>query len=486
MPDPQGQAPRNRQLTPEHLRQFLLRHPPSPTYWIAYSGGLDSQGLLHLAAGLRHLEPQHRIRAIHVHHGLHPKADDWANHCASTCTELGIDLSIIRVDAHPKRGESPEESARIARYRALQTRLDHNDCVLLAQHRDDQAETLLLQLFRGAGVEGLAAMPAHAELKPGYLARPLLDFSRDQLRDYAAANGLRWIEDDSNRDETFDRNFLRQRILPELRSRWPGLPGNLARSAAHCAEAALHLENRGESLLREVVLDPETNILDALSLIRLERHEQKLVLRRWITRCGFRRPASRILDRILDESLSAATDRNPVVGWKEAEVRRYRDALYLMRPLPPLPKPVFRPNSGTVAGWLAWPAERTSIMLPDGNGSVSILKIAGTTNTQGVALDAWTCGQVDIRYRLGGERIRLPGRNGSHEVRKLYQEAGIPPWVRERIPLIYIDQRLAAVGGYWYAADFQATPTDPWRIVLEWKIPWNASMMDNPKRSAIG
>ena len=483
MPDPQGPAPKNRQLTLEVLRQFLLRHPPSPTYWIAYSGGLDSQALLHLAAGLRQLESRHRIRAIHVHHGLHPKADDWANHCASTCTELGIDLSIIRVDAHPRRGESPEESARIARYRALQDRLGRHDCVLLAQHKDDQAETLLLQLFRGAGVEGLAAMPAHAEMNPGYLARPLLDFSRDQLRDYAVANGLRWIEDDSNRDETFDRNFLRQRILPQLRSRWPGLPGNLARSAAHCAEAALHLENRGDCLLREVVLDPVADTLDVLSLSRLERLEQKLVMRRWITRSGFRRPSSRILERILDEALSAATDRNPVVGWKEAEVRRYRHALYLMRPLPPLPKPLIPPTSGTIAGCLAWPAGMTDIALPHGNGDMRIRKIAGTTDSPGISPDAWTGGQVEIRNRLGGEKIRLPGRNGSHEVRKLYQEAGIPPWVRERVPLIYIDQRLAAVGNYWYAADFQATAADPWRIVLEWKMPWDSVTRENPKRS---
>ena len=483
MPDPQGPAPRNRQLTPEHLRHFLLRHPPSPTYWVAYSGGLDSHALLHLAAGLAQIEPRTHIRAIHVHHGLHPEADAWANHCASVCEELGIDLDIIRVDARPRRGESPEESARMARYRALQTRLCHHDCVLLAQHRDDQAETLLLQLFRGAGVEGLAAMPAHADFSPGYLARPLLDFSRDQLRDYAVAKGLRWIEDDSNRDETFDRNFLRQRILPQLRSRWPGLPGNLARSAAHCAEAALHLENRGDFLLREVVLDPVADTLDVLSLSRLERLEQKLVLRRWITRSGFRRPSSRILERILDEALSAATDRNPVVGWKEAEVRRYRHALYLMRPLPPLPKTLLSPNSGAVAGRLAWPADRTSISLPHGNGDVSIWKIAGKTNTPGIAPDAWTGGQVEIRYRLGGEKIRLPGRNGSHEVRKLYQEAGIPPWVRERVPLVYIDQRLAAVGNYWYAADFQSTATDPWRIVLEWKMPWDSVTRENPKRS---
>ena len=486
MPDPQGPSPRNRQLTPEHLRQFLLRHPPSPTYWVAYSGGLDSHALLHIAAGLPQLEPRHRIRAIHVHHGLHPEADAWANHCASVCEELGIDLGIIRVDARPRRGESPEESARIARYRALQDRLGQHDSVLLAQHRDDQAETMLLQLFRGGGVEGLAAMPAHAELNTGYLARPLLDFSRDQLRDYAVANGLRWIEDDSNRDETFDRNFLRQRILPQLRSRWPGLPGNLARSAAHCAEAVLHLENRGDCLLRDVVLDPGADTLGVLSLSRLERQNQKLVLRRWITRSGFRRPSSRILERILDEALSAATDRNPVVSWKEAEVRRYRHALYLMRPLPPLPKPLIPPASGTIAGCLTWPAGATGITLPDGNGEMSIRKIAGTTNTPGIAPDAWTGGQVEIRYRVGGEKIRLPGRKGSHEVRKLYQESGIPPWVRERVPLVYIDQRLAAVGNYWYAADFQATATDPWRIVLEWNMPWDSVARENPNRSIGG
>jgi tRNA(Ile)-lysidine synthase len=466
MPERNRQAPRKPQLTPEFLRQFLLRHPPAPTYWIAYSGGLDSHVLLHLAAELRQLEPRHPIKAIHVHHGLHRDADAWANHCASTCEALGIELRIMRVDAQPGPGESPEESARIARYHALQTQLGDKDCLLLAQHRDDQAETLLLQLFRGAGVEGMAAMPEHAELNPGTLARPLLGFSRDQLSDYAVANGLRWIEDDSNRDETFDRNFLRQRILPQLRSRWPGIQGNLARSAAHCAEAGLHLENLADQLLMGVIHDSRTNTLDVEALQGLARHEQKLTVRRWITRSGFRRPATRILERILDESLTAARDRNPVVGWKEAEVRRYRTALHLMRPLPPAPT-----QSATFGQWLPWPADETAISLPNGNGEVRMRKIAGTTDSPGLSWNAWISGQVRIGYRLGGEKIRLPGRNGSHEVRKLYQEAGIPPWIRERIPLIFIDDRLAAVSGHWYAADFLATAADPARILLEWRMP---------------
>ena len=467
MPDRNRQSARKPQLTPEFLRQFLARHPPAPTYWIGYSGGLDSHVLLHLAAELRRLEPRHPIKAIHVHHGLHPDADAWADHCASTCEALGIELRIMRVDAQPGPGESPEESARIARYHALKTQLGDKDCLLLAQHRDDQAETLLLQLFRGAGVEGMAAMSEHAELNPGTLARPLLGFSRDLLSDYAVANGLRWIEDDSNRDETFDRNFLRQRILPQLRRRWPGIQGNLTRSAAHCAEASLHLENLADQLLRGVILDPRANTLDVESLQGLARHEQKLALRRWITRSGFRRPATRILERILDESLSAARDRNPVVGWKEGEVRRYRTALHLMRPLPPAPT-----QSETFAHWLPWPADETAISLPNDNGEVRMRKIAGTTDSPGLSWNAWISGGVRIGYRLGGEKIRLPGRNGSHEVRKLCQEAGIPPWIRERIPLIFIDDRLAAVSGYWYAADLLATAADPARILLEWRMPW--------------
>jgi tRNA(Ile)-lysidine synthase len=313
----------------------------------------------------------------------------------------------------------------------------------------------------------MAAMPEHAELNPGTLARPLLSFSRDQLSDYAVANGLRWIEDDSNRDETFDRNFLRQRILPQLRRRWPGIQGNLARSAAHCAEAGLHLENLADQLLMGMILDSRTNTLDVESLQGLARHEQKLAVRRWITRSGFRRPATRILERILDESLTAARDRNPVVGWKEAEVRRYRTALHLMRPLPPAPT-----KSATCANWLPWPADETAITLPDGNGEVRMRKIAGTTEIPGLSWNAWISGQVRIGYRLGGEKIRLPGRNGSHEVRKLCQKAEIPPWIRERIPLIFIDDRLAAVSGYCYAADFLATAADPARILLEWRMPW--------------
>ena len=190
-------------LSPLTLHQILLRHPPAPCYWIAYSGGMDSHVLLHLCARLRGNSENDvpssplckrgvrgDFHAVHVHHGLQASADAWAAHCSKVCSDLHVPVLTVRVDARANPGDSPEEVARRARYMALREHMAENDIVLTAQHRDDQAETLLLQLMRGAGLAGLAAMPEFAPLAPGFLLRPLLNFSRQELRAYALSNGL--------------------------------------------------------------------------------------------------------------------------------------------------------------------------------------------------------------------------------------------------------------------------------------------------------
>jgi len=210
-------------VTPSLILEAIRIHPPSPVYWVAYSGGLDSAVLLHLAAQTQSCRMDLAIRALHIHHGLHADADAWTAHCQSNCLSLGIPLTVLRVDAGKRPGQSPEEVARHARYRAIESLIGPGDTVLLAQHRDDQAETLLLQLLRGAGLDGLAAMPVRSRLGAGHLLRPLLDCSRAQLAYYANEHGLAWVEDPSNQELIFDRNFLRREVMPLLRSRWPGL-----------------------------------------------------------------------------------------------------------------------------------------------------------------------------------------------------------------------------------------------------------------------
>ena len=415
------------------LQHILLRYP-APRYWIAYSGGMDSHVLLHLCAKLKATQEQAlQFHAVHVHHGLQPAADAWTGHCAQVCGEMSLPFALVKVDARAKPGESPEEVARRARYAALSGCLGANDIILTAQHRDDQAETLLLQLVRGAGLAGLAAMPEFAPLPPGFLLRPLLTFSRADLRAYAVEHGLNWIEDTSNEDTAFDRNFLRRVIIPKLEQRWPGLSKALARTAGHCAEAQQQLVDLSKDLCR-TALNADGQSLSVNALRDFPSADQRLVLREWLRMRGFRMPSQAVIARILQEVLPAKPDKMPLVAWSEGEVRRYRDGLYVL----PV-RECFDPS--TVLAW-----DGTGILeLPDGNGTLS----AQPTTGPGISGDMWRREKISIGYRQGGERCRLPGRSGTHALKKLLQEAGIPPWQRERIPLAYLNGELAAIAGYW-------------------------------------
>jgi tRNA(Ile)-lysidine synthase len=454
MPDSAGAEPVRPSLDRRWLRHFLARHPASPRCWIAYSGGLDSRVLLHLCTELKGQPGTPEFIAVHVHHGLQAAADFWAEHCRKTCLEQGIAFRLLRVDARPGPGQSPEEAARTARYSALRSLLSHGEILLTAQHRDDQAETLLLQLMRGAGLAGLSAMPESAVFGPGLLVRPLLEFSRKELQAYAEAHGLQWIEDPSNRDLSFDRNFIRHRVLPLLAERWPAAPETLSRSAKHCAEARETLAALARDLLK-AALNPDRNTLSIERLNSYSEPDRRLVLREWLKAGGFRMPSARVLEQVLKEALTARSDRNPAVRWSEGAIRRYRDELYLLPPARPFDASAVIAWDGTLPLWL-----------PDENGELA----AEVTDGIGIDPEAWRKGSITVRYRQGGEILRLLGRDGAHELKKLFQEAGIPPWVRERVPLIYLGGRLAAVGGFWVSAEFTGDG-EKRNIAVRWDAP---------------
>ncbi|MEN9847337.1 MAG: hypothetical protein RL368_77, partial [Pseudomonadota bacterium] len=215
---------------PTQLLQTLQELPPCRRYWVAYSGGLDSHVLLHALAKLRTHCTAH-LHAVHIHHGLNPRADEWAKHCQQVCADLGIPSTVHAIHIPRNTGASLEALARDARYAALKSIIGEGEVCFTAHHGDDQAETVLLQLFRGAGVAGLSAMPRSAPLGNGWQVRPLLNYSRTQLQHYATTQQLHWIEDDSNLDLRFDRNFLRHAVLPILRQRWGSLSPTLQRVA---------------------------------------------------------------------------------------------------------------------------------------------------------------------------------------------------------------------------------------------------------------
>jgi len=427
------------------LAQFeagLAAAPAPGRYCLAYSGGLDSHVLVHLAARLRAEIPRrYEFVVYHVHHGLNVNADAWAEHCRRICRDLGLTCHVLRVNARPRPGQSPEEAARDARYRALEAIVGTGGVLLTAQHLDDQAETVLLQLLRGAGLSGLAAMPASAPFGAGSLLRPLLRHTRRELQDYAEHQGLEWIEDTSNTDLSFDRNFIRHQVFPLLRRRWPALATTLSRSAAHCAEASDRLDRLAHDL-HQAVRDPDGLTLNVSRLRRLDAVDRRAVLRRWLRERGFRMPAKAIAERVASEVLEARDDKMPVVAWPEGEVRRYRDRLYALPPGKPF-------DAGVRLHW----DRSNALPLPDGNGELRI----EPSLEGGLARAAWESARtIEVRYRAGGETCYLPGRAGGHALKKLLQEAGVPPWERSRLPLIYLDDRLAAVADRWVCALYDA------------------------------
>jgi tRNA(Ile)-lysidine synthase len=303
---------------------------------------------------------------------------------------------------------------------------------------------VLLQLLRGAGPAGLAAMPLLAEFGPGYHARPLLEQPRWLLDEYAQTNELVWVEDLSNQETGFDRNYLRREVMPLLTERWPSMGRTLARSARHCAEAqGLIDEIAGRDLQR--LLGPEGDTLSLTGLMSLPAPRGRAVLRAWIRGAGFQLPDTARLDRILTEMGGAAPERNPLIHWPGVEVRRYRNQLYIMPPMKRIDPHL----------WLPWDG-RLALELPAGLG-----RLRTASGKGGLSPRYWEQGRIQVRLRHRGERIQLPGRNHSHSLKNFFQQRAVPPWQRGRIPFVYIDDQLAAVADLALCRPF---------VVREWEL----------------
>lgn len=436
-------------LAPARLREALARLPRSARYLVAYSGGPDSHALLHALAQPGALPPGAALAALHVNHGLQPRAEAWARHCAAVCGGLGVALQVLRVAADPAPGESPEAAARRARYAALGARLAAGEVLLTAHHRDDQAETVLLQLLRGAGPRGRAGMPRCRRLGAGWLGRPLLGTPRAALRAYLRARGLQAVEDPSNADPRYDRSFLRAEILPRLRRRWPAVERTLARAGAREARIEALLQDVAEADLA-AARGPAPSTLRCEALRALPPERCRNVLRAWLRGLGLAVPGAAPLERVLLDVLPARRDARPRVRWHGAEVRRHRELLHAMPP----------PAPHDPARVLAWDLQ-APLALPGGCLRVHPARGAG------LALRCCEA-RAEIRFRRGGERCRPAGSAHTRTLKRLLQEAEVPPWRRERLPLLYLDGRLAAVADLWVCAPFAAAPGEPGRV-LEWR-----------------
>ncbi len=419
----------------QHLLETLPAIQSARSCVVAYSGGIDSHVLLHLChtAGLP-------VRAIHIHHGLQAEADQWDRHCAEVCARLDISYQCIHVDADPGPGESPEDAARKARYQSLENELRSDEVLLTAHHQDDQAETMLLQLMRGAGPAGLASMPMIKPFGAGYHARPMLGCSQELLRQYAEEHKLVWVEDPSNADTSFDRNFIRKRVMPRFVENWPKANEALSRVAVLQQDTLEIIDAMAATDLAAVSIQ-QRNSLSISKLIQLTQARQYNVLRYWINASGYGKPRRNILQEVIESVLPAAEDATPLVFWGGTEIRRYQDTLYILPAL----------NSHEIHHVYAWDGELPLYIDPL-NLELRLEQSLG----KGLHQDA-VARRMTVRFRQGGEQLRPQGRLHTHSLKKLMQEAGIPPWQRNRIPLIYIDNQLACVCGYWVAESFSVS-----------------------------
>ena len=392
----------------------------APAWRVAFSGGLDSTVLLHLLAELRGNEALPPLSAIHVVHGLQAAAERWPAHCQAVCEQWGIELQTVPVTVD-RNVASLEQAARMARYDAFADILRPDEILLTAQHRDDQAETLLFRLLRGAGVRGLGGMPINRPLGAGRLVRPLLHISRAELEGYARHHDLRWVEDPSNSDTRFARNFLRQKVMPQLAAHWPGATGNLARSAAHLREADALLGELADLDLVAARESPPWPWLPVPSLrlaplLALSEARQRNALRHWLA------PLTLLPDSDHWAGWAclrdAADDRAPRWRLETGELRRSAGRLWWLSD-----------------AWLETPRLNAAyagaeVELP-GNGRVG---------WQGDLPP----GELRLTYRQGGERLCLAGR-GTRDLKRLLNESGLPPFVRERLPLLLRGDELLAV-----------------------------------------
>lgn len=431
----------------QSFKDFFSSLGQKKTYWIALSGGLDSKVLLHLAHALRASEKKPiLLRAIHVNHGISDKAKLWEDTCASDCKALDIDFTVERVTLNLNASQSIEEAARDARYHAFAKRLSSEDVLFTAHHQDDQAETVLLQLLRGAGLKGLSAMPVLKKLGKGCHVRPFLQTPRAILEEYAKAHGLTWIEDEMNYAQHLTRNFLRHQVFPLLKTRWETVTQTLARSAKHCAQAQFLLDEFIAPLLAEV--KQEDNALSVSQLLKLEPEKQQMVLRAWIHQAGYRLPGTKKLFTIQETVLHAAWDRRPCVSWEGVELRRHKDSLYLMPCLSSLPK--FRE--------VHWPLSENCELQGVGRLKAE-LSPSGKLSANIHA--------VTIKFRMGGEVISL-GKRGRQKLKNLFQEWEILPWERDRVPLIFVEDELVGVMGYCLNPQFAAKENElGWHLRLE-------------------
>jgi tRNA(Ile)-lysidine synthase len=424
------------------LHTFLKNHlKPDQRLLLALSGGLDSTVLLHLLVEAKRTIP-FELYAMHVHHGLSKNADSWASFCEQQCQQLQVPWQVMHVNVDKDSGSGIEGAARQLRYEALfgyKLNETYPDFIVTAHHQDDQAETLLLQLFRGAGVKGLASMAAVDNARR--LLRPLLDVSRKELESYAMQHAIHWCEDESNDDTHYERNFVRHEVMPVLESRYPAVKSVIARTASHLSEANELLDSLAAMDVEELVRE---NSLCLQGLAKLDASRAKNGLRWWFARNQLAMPSAEQLSEMYSQLMNAKPDANLSIEVQSKDyaqtlsIKRFQQRAYLCR------------NQPVQAFDLVWNGE-PELVLPNG-GKLLFRQVNGT----GLAVK-FGMTRLRITNRDGGERFKPNALRPTRTLKHLLQEAHIPPWQREQLPLIYWQDTLAYVPGVGVAHELQAT-----------------------------
>ena len=420
---------------------------------IGLSGGMDSVVLLDLLHELR-ASKELSLSAIHVNHQISSHADEWEAFCRSLCERRGIPLTVQRVQVTPD-GSGKEAAARRLRYRAFA--LIDADFVALAHHLDDQVETFLLQLLRGAGPKGLAGMPVvrrqesalDDKVASPLILRPLLELRRSHVEAYAKSRRLEWVEDESNADSRYDRNYLRNELLVQLDTRFPGYRETLARAARNLADHAL----LAEELARIDAQSLDRSAVSAERLRHLSDARALNLLRQLFSDRGLQMPPRARLEEALRQCREAGRDAEIQVTFGGARLRCYRDRVELVENSPDMP-----------ANWQSRWDGIHELNLPDGLGVLRSRAVVG----EGIAKRHFEIRAATVRGRSGGERMQ-PGENRPRRALKsLLQEHAVPPWERSRMPLVFFGEQLAWVPGIGVAAEFRAAAAEP-GIAPDWE-----------------
>jgi tRNA(Ile)-lysidine synthase len=427
----------------------LNQFQKSEKFWLAYSGGLDSSVLLHLFYLIKG-NIKKDIEVLYINHGLQEEAVDWGKFCKEQCQQYDFPFRELTINESCPKGVSIEAWAREKRYFLIEEQMNENDVLFTAHHQDDQVETFFLQALRGSGTRGLASMPIVKNDKNYFHARPLLNYSREKIKNYAEETKLVWLDDKSNFDVRYDRNYLRHKVMPVIEERWPAYRETIYRLINHQKESKVLLDELGQEDIKRAQYENSTSLdLEVVNKLSVERQKNLIFI--WLNNLNLKSPSSRNMEQIISDVIYSSVDKSPCVSWENVEIRRYKNLLYASK--------IKEDHDINIE--YTWNPENTLKLLDE-------TLIAKSTIGKGISKLKTKNAEFVVKYRQGGEKFNPENLSHSKTVKQLFQEQGVLPWFRDRIPLIYINDDLAVIPGFCIDDRYSAEKNE-----ISWDIRWS-------------